>query len=126
MANPVLPKGYKVTTAIAIFRAVMLTADDSIKQADTAGAFCVGICQEAVDSTDGTAAKRVVDVVVEGTSKAVAGAAVATRGTALATTTTGKLIAATTGQRIVAYSLTAAAADGDWFDVLLRQGGVLA
>lgn len=126
MANMVLDKGFRVTTAIEIFRAVMLVAHDSIKRADAAGAVCIGICQEAVDATDGTAAKRIVNVRQLGVSKAVAGAAIATLQTALACTTTGKLVAATTGQRIVGYNVTLAAADGDWIDVELAKGGVLA
>lgn len=127
MANSVLDKGYRVTTAIAIFRCVMPVTDDwSVKQADSAGAAVLGICQETVDATDGTNAKRIVNIRLEGVSKAVAGAAIA-NGAPVMTTNVGKVITATSTNKIVGYARSTAAADGDWIDVeLVGKGSVLA
>ena len=118
--NMVLDKGYKANGAVTQFRGVVLADDTSVTQAAAAGARCVGISQEtatAQDATDG----RIINVRVQGISRAVASAAV-TRDARVAVQADGRFAAATATQVPVGIALTAAAAAGDHFNVELTPG----
>lgn len=117
-------KGFTMTTATTTrFRAVMQVTNESVKQADTAGARCVGICQEQVSTADATAG-RVANVRMEGISRAIAGDTSPTRGTRVTTDNQGRLVAATTGNTPIGVVVSAPGtpAAGDWIDVELTPG----
>lgn len=71
------------------------------------GDLCLGILQNAPISGEAC------EIDMDGISKAVAGAALATPGTKLASNGTGKLIAAASAKHVVAVSLSTAGADGE-------------
>lgn len=121
--NFVLDKGYTPTTAVGQFRAVAYVTSDkqAVTLQTTAGALCVGICQEEVPVGD--TPKRVVDIRMAGISRAVASAAVAV-GAKVASTVDGRMATATTGQQVVGIATTGAGIAGDHFDVLLTPGAV--
>jgi hypothetical protein len=64
----------------------------------------------------------VADVMHDGVTRAVAGAAIAV-GAKVACTAAGKVQTAATTQHVLGVALTAAAADGDIITVLLQMGG---
>lgn len=110
--------------AIGQFKAVELTARQTVQQCDATNDLAYGICQEEVSAADAVNG-RVIGVRVEGVSRCIAGAAIAVGASVRVTGTVGKLqtCAATTAkQNQVGIAQTAAAADGDHFDVLLTPG----
>jgi len=115
-----------VTAAIGRFRAVILdtTKDKSASPPGAANAKAFGICQDeysAADSTNG----RVADIRVSGISTCVANSAISRGDQVRIADTTGRLetAAATTAKQYqVGIALTAAAAQGDWLEVLLTPG----
>lgn len=123
-ANPVLTLPFIAAEAMTKYHAVKLNAvDQGVDLADTIGDACIGIVQETVSSDDATAG-RIVAVAVSGTSVWQAGAAVSI-GDRLRTAADGEavaLAATTANQEVVGIALTAAAAAGDWFTVLLLPG----
>jgi hypothetical protein len=122
--NFVLDKGFLATTTVAAFRAVTLTANDAVKQADAAAQFAVGIAQEVVTAA-GDVNERIIDVRIMGISRAVNGTAGAlARMTRCAVDNVGRVVAATTTQAVLGVTLTAAAAQGDHVDFLLTPGVV--
>jgi hypothetical protein len=121
--NFVLDKGYRANTAIRQFRAVVLVADDQCSEASVAASFCLGICQDEVATAD--ANKQIANIRLLGISFGIASAAVA-RMARLAVTNDGRLVTTTTaGQAQVGIALSAAAAAGDWFEVLLTPGATV-
>jgi hypothetical protein len=120
--DAVLEKGYQATTAITQFAAVVLTSDTQIKQCDGANQFADGICLEHVAAADATNG-RVVAVRVMGRVRAINGTAGAlARKTRVAVDNQGRVVAATTGQNQIGYTLTAAAAQGDIVELQLTPG----
>lgn len=67
------------------------------------------------------AAGKAASVVVEGSFKARAGAAIASYGIPLACNGSGRLITATSGQVVVGYNTETAAADGNVISVELQK-----
>jgi len=122
--NFVLDKGYQATTAITQFRAVTLTANDQVKQADGAAQFALGIGQETVSAADATSG-RITDVRILGISRAINGTAGAlARMTRCTVDTSGRVVAAATTNPVLGVTLSAASAQGDQVDFLLTPGVV--
>jgi hypothetical protein len=122
MADHVLDKGYLAGTAIGIYRAVIQTADDTVKQCDTAAQLALGFCQEETSAGDATNG-RVINVRVAGRTTAINGTAGAlARNTKVTTDTSGRVVAAATGNAVIGVTRTAASAQGDWVQVDLSLG----
>ena len=121
--NYVLDKGYVIDAASNIFKAQkMQSTKEHVTECTTLNDATIGILQETVSATD--AGKRVASVRIEGISRCIASAAISI-GQGVRATTAGKMVAlaATTAkQNQVGIAQTAAAADGDHFDVLLTPG----
>lgn len=94
------------------FRAVSVAADGDV-EGTGAGASAIGILQNK------PVANEAAEIEVDGISKGVAGAAVANAGTELMSDANGKLIAATSGNRVIALNLTPASGDGAIMSVLV-------
>ena len=123
--NFVLDKGFYAETAVNLFYAVKQgTAAESVTAVTAVNEFAWGIAQEATTLADAQAG-RAINVRLMGISRAVAQAPI-TRGARVRTHSSGKLtvLAGTAGtvEFIVGIATTAAAADGDHFDVLLTPG----
>lgn len=124
MADHILDKGYQVTTAVVQFAAVIQTTDTAIKQCDGAAQLAVGFCQETISASDATNG-RIANVRVMGRTKAINGTAGAlARNTRCAVDNQGRLVAATTGQAVVAITRTAATAQGDIVEADVVVGAV--
>jgi hypothetical protein len=121
--NYVLGKGFKAGGAISQFRFVELGAAETVTQANAAGDACIGVAQEEVTAADATAG-RVVNVLVAGISRCIAGAALATAGVDVGTDAQGRVIAAASG-KVLGVLLQTAASTGQHVDVLLTQGGTV-
>jgi hypothetical protein len=120
--NFVLDKGFLATTTVAAFRAVTLTANDAVKQADAAAQFAIGVAQEVVTAA-GDVNERIIDVRILGITRAVNGVAGAlARMAKCAVDNQGRVVVATTGQAVLGVALTAGAAQGDHVDLLLTPG----
>jgi hypothetical protein len=125
MAGPnyVLDKGFTAGGAIGQFRAVTLGASEVVSQAGSAGAACLGICQESISADDATSG-RVADIRLLGISRCVLGTGGAAIGAKLRTDDAGKmtaLAAATADQNVVGIALQAGVAV-DHIDVFLTPG----
>lgn len=119
--NSVLDKGYQATTAVRQFRAVILTANDTIKEVDTANTLAVGFAQDDTAAAD--LGKQISSVRIIGITRAVNGVAGAlARNARLAVDNQGRVVVATTGQLQVGIALTAGTAQGDHVDILLTPG----
>lgn len=102
------------------YRAVKRDTDGKFVLCEAADAEFEGIMQDDLPAGQhGTAKTR-------DTSKAVAGAAVTRAGIDLTTDDDARLVAATTGDPVVARSQSAAAAAGDLFSVRIDRAGVVA
>jgi hypothetical protein len=128
--NNILPEAMIAASGTTINKFSAVKATSNPQECTLAAAtadLVVGICQEQFDSTDTAAqGKRAVNVMVHGISRAVAGGVVA-RGARvrLKNAAAGKLEAipgTTTNAQQVGIAMSAAAADGDHFDVLLTPG----
>lgn len=123
MANYVLDKSFiqEGTAAVSAYYPVKFGAGGAAycQNATVAGEAIIGIRQESVDAAKVATGKVVVSVRVLGISKAVAGAAFSAGAYLAVAVTSGKLITATTGNRVIAMALTASGADGDLVDVIL-------
>jgi hypothetical protein len=124
-----LAKGFLMTgsSAVANGTVAKLSAASALQPAQVALAtaasdIIIGVFQEDVDAAKVTTGKATVSVLIEGIAKCVAGAAV-TLGDYVTATTGGQLITTVTAaDRIVGIALSAAAAQGDIFDVYLTIG----
>ena len=123
--NYSIDKGFYIDAATTQFYAQKLVtgSKEHVTQASTLGDACIGIIQESVTAAYVTNG-RIADVRIAGISRAVAGGAV-TIGARVRAAASGKLVAlaaATAKQEVVGIAMTAAAADGDHFDVFLTLG----
>lgn len=122
-----LDKGYRASGVINKYRAVVLTADDTVAQntvlGNTTGATFLGISQELIDATDLSGGKRIINIRLQGISKAVAGAAI-TRGTFVAVAADGRFIPAIATYHVVGIALNSVANAGDHFDLEIAKGGI--
>jgi hypothetical protein len=121
-----LEKGYTLSNAgalQAIYRFVKFAStENSVLQQTAATIFTVGVTQNRIDATDSATGNAQISVRLLGISKVEAGAVVAL-GARVMTDSTGRAItAATTGNFPVGVALQAAAAAGEWIDVLLTPG----
>lgn len=103
------------------FYFVELNSSGQVIVADSAGANAIGILQREAD-----AAGKAVVVAIGGISKLVAGGALATIGTELSSTNEGKAVATTTNYQIMGVQLTAAGAEDELVEILLRKNGISA
>jgi hypothetical protein len=131
MGNFVLDKGYAVASnyassdanGVQAFRGVRLVSSQTIDRVSASTQVAIGIVQEDVDLAKVQTGKAVVDVRVQGISRAVAGAAIAI-GAEVMFNAVGKVItAATAANRVCGIALQAAAADNDQIDVELVPAG---
>lgn len=118
-----LDKGYLATTAVRQFRAVVDTANESMREATTLGERCVGFCQEEVSAQDATDG-RIANVRMQGISRAIAGNATPVRGARVASDAQGRVVIAATGHIPIGIVRSAPAVPvaGDHVDVELVQG----
>lgn len=122
--NEILDKGYVATAATPLFTIVKQTGVESAEVNDSAGGDWLGVAQEEPNADD-VAVGRVFRVRLLGISRVVAGGEVDARDR-VASDADGKAVTATTGDNVVGIALTAAAAEGDWINVLLTPGVVSA
>lgn len=119
--NFVLDKGYVPTAAVGQFKVVKAASTKEKCTEATAGDKPLGVCQNTISSDDATAG-RPAAIRVQGISRCVAGGVIAIDDD-VKVTTGGKVIATTTANDLkVGRATTAAAADGDWVDVILQIG----
>ena len=117
--NVILDKGFVVDAAAGIFTCQKLAAKEHVTVAGSAEAV-VGILQQIVTAAD-AALGQVADIRIHGISRAVASEAISigTRVRCAANGQVKTMAAATAKQEQVGVALTAAAAAGDHFDLLL-------
>ena len=103
------------------FHAVKVAADGDV-EISGAGEASIGMLQNK------PILNEAAEIDYDGISKAVAGAAVANAGVELMANAAGRLIVATSGNRVVAVSLTSASGDGVFFTVKIvgAPGALLA
>lgn len=127
--NDGLSKGMVATTAIPLYHVVKQVPTgqfDSVECAviDTAGESWVGVCQEEVEA-DEVSLGRAVNVRLEGISRCVADAAVAT-GDPVVATATGTVATAAPAAgvtvEVVGEALSPATQAGEWINVQLQPG----
>lgn len=103
------------------FHSVSVATDGDI-EASGAGQLSAGILHnKPID-------QEAVEMEMDGISKAVAGAAIASAGLKLMSNAAGRLITATSGNHVAAVSLTPAAGDGEFLAVKVvgHSGALLA
>jgi hypothetical protein len=124
--NYVLDKGYNLENSGAlqnIYRFMKFgTTENRVLQSTAITAIPVGVCQQRIEAVDSATGNAQVDVRLLGISKVEAGAAVAL-GVEVSSDTTGRAITAATTSRVAGIAMQAAAAAGEWIDVLLTPGG---
>lgn len=123
MAGPstILAKPFLAGGAITQYRAVKIAAGETVTTATAGTDSVIGICQEEVTAGDATAG-RLVNVMMLGVSRCIAGAAI-TIGATVMTDATGRVVAATATNRPIGIALQAASAAGDHVDVFLTPTG---
>jgi hypothetical protein len=126
--NYVLDKGFVATGSAAYTMGELVTlSGDGTKaaRATSAGALCIGVCQENVDAAKVTTGKVVFDVRLLGIARVLSGAAVAV-GDRLANDATARAVAsapaAGVNANVFGVALTAATGAGQYIDVLLTPG----
>lgn len=119
--NPMLIKSWDAGADLSAneFQAVKFTGTDIVGLCTVNGELCIGVLQNKPKS--GVAA----DIMVEGISRAYAGAAIV-QGAKVMTNASGQFVTATTGNNVVGIAYTAASALGDIFALKLANGGGLA
>ena len=103
-----------VTAGAAVLQYELLKGS-STSFIKTAASGEIGVCV----AQEGAASGAKVDVVVSGTTKAIAGAAIAAVGTWLMSAADGKVVAWTTTNEPIGWNLTAAAALNDVIEIVL-------
>lgn len=121
--NEILDKGFIIDEPVDVFLVVTQSAVDHAELA-SAGGDWVGILQEGVDALD-VSNRRVARVRVEGVSRGVAATAL-TINTKVTADATGRLVAAASTNNVVGIVRSPAAVAGDWVNVQLTPGVVLA
>lgn len=117
----VLDESFVATTAVAQFQAVELTGKGQCGAVNAATDTVLGFAQEAVESGSDDIGRRVIRVRTQGVTTAIAGGAI-TIGATCKIGATGRCTATTTDEDvIVGIARTAAAADGDWFELEIRH-----
>ena len=122
--NFVLDKGYNASAAITKFRAVKMTAEETVGPVTAITDQPIGIEQFGVTAGEITKGKG-ASVRTDGISEMEASAAVAV-GALVAIAADGRGKTAATGERIVGVCLEAAGGAGERMSVRLRLPGVLA
>jgi len=84
----------------------------------TDNAKVVGIIQESMDASKVTTGKATIGVAITGIMKGIAGGVIA-MGAAVRSNASARFVTATAGSNAAGYALSAAAANGDYFDILL-------
>lgn len=95
------------------FHCVKLNGSGKFVSGSASGEKIVGILQNKPDSGE------VADVMINGVSKAVAGAAIAAGAQIMANASGRVITAATTGSTIIGWALDAASADGEIISIIL-------
>jgi hypothetical protein len=117
------PRAFKMGEVAALSTASTLQPAQVI-QATAVTEPLIGVIQEDLDLDKLNTGKAYVGVQIMGIAKCKAGGTI-TLGARVTTDSNAELIATTTaGQRVVGIALMAAA-DGDFFDVLLTPGGLV-
>lgn len=116
--------GFKVGTQVAAtdltasrHRFVVLNTTGKVALAGTAGVKALGVLQSPA------AAGEAAEVMIDGVTKVIAGAAIANTGP-ITTDNQGRAITAATGNTVNGIALQTAAAAGEVIAVLLGYGGV--
>lgn len=124
MADHILDKGYLPTAAIGRFRVVLQASTTTVTQAAAATGALLGICQEEVSAQDATDG-RVVNVRIQGRSRAINGTAGALAvGVRVTSDASGRVVAASAGNTVVGVVRVAGAAQGDHVEIDLTPGVV--
>jgi hypothetical protein len=120
--NYVLDKGYIAQSVVAQFHAVKGgTLDETVTAVTGTTDQPIGVAQQGVVAADVN--KQAIDVRELGITKAVAGGVVA-KDAPVGISAAGRFVAATgAGTKVHGIAKTAAAANGDWIDVLLTPFG---
>lgn len=111
------------TEAMTQFYAVKLnTTAKSVDLNDTAGERCIGIVQETITAGDVTNGRQ-ASIRSAGHSRAVASAAVAA-GAPVQASGDGRVVAAASGDFVLGFALTAAAAANDQIEIMVQPHAV--
>jgi len=126
MAGPsyVLDRGFRATTEIEQFHAVMQTDKESVKLADSSGAFCIGVVQDQAYEEDGDVGRRIVNVRLFGLTRAVASAALAV-GVKVSAAADGRVQAAAAGHAVLGVVTTPCENADEWVDLLMTPGAAV-
>lgn len=122
-----LDKGYRASGVILKYHGVVLTADDQVAQntvlGNTTGNTFHGVSQELIDATDLSAGKRIINIRLQGISKAVANVAIA-RGTFIAVAANGKFLPAIATYHVAGIAHNTVTTLNDHFDLEIVKGGI--
>lgn len=122
MSNPQLTKNYSAGAAIAPFAIVRFSAAETVVTASAATDALIGVTSDV-----GPASGERVDVIMEGITYCVAGAAVA-QGALLTSDASGRAVTAApavgVNNRTIGFAVEAAVAAGDVIRIMLSPGSV--
>ena len=127
-ADHILSKGHLATgsTAYKLGELVVASGDGTkVARATSANAVVRGVCGENLDTNRLGSGKAVIQVNMLGISRVLAGAAVSVDAY-VTNDTTARAVTATAGQNVFGKALTAATAAGQYIDVLLTPGAIVA
>jgi hypothetical protein len=127
-ADHILSKGHLATgsTAYKLGELVVASGDGTkCARATTANSVVRGVCGENLDTNRLGSGKAVIQVNMLGISRVLAGAAVSVDAY-VTNDATARAVTATAGQNVLGKALTAATAAGQYIDVLLTPGAIVA
>lgn len=117
----VLQESFVPDGPVGQFRAVMITDNENAKQADTAGAFVAGFCQDEINQDDQERG-RLAAVRIIGVSRAVAAVAL-DAGQAVSVDGEGRVRPAQAGDFVIGRCVTPVTDANDWTSVLVTHEG---
>lgn len=122
--NFVLDKGYKAAAALTKYRAVKMSAAETVTPVTANTDQPIGIAQYSVSSGEITNGKR-ASVRLIGISEMECSAAMATAGVEVGMASDGRAKAAASGERVIGISLSTTANAGERVSVLFLAAGHL-
>lgn len=122
--NFVLDKGRKCAAAVPARRFVKLTAEETVGLCTAATDLAEGVSIIGVTTNEQATSKRTT-VRLMGVAECEAGAAISTIGQAVSCDSTGRVVAAASGNRIFGYAEGTASGAGDFIAVRLTGPNAL-
>lgn len=116
-ASGILELSYQASGAVSRMRFVVITGDQTVVRASSAGGAVLGVADVDISTDEATAGKGCA-VMVHGVAFVESGAAVA-RNDLVSTDNVGRAVTSAAGDIVVGRALKAASAAGEWIPVLL-------